>query len=159
MFCLQANPNSEEIWLAAIKLESENNEFERARRLLAKARSSAPTARVYMKSAKLEWCLGKCVVRQTGMMLSRARWVSSYGNWQPTFWLALSCFNFSAHALWSFGLHLDISDCPLTFWNELWGFGSRFEVLDRALIFRQNKKNHWKFQTFPSSKLFVHDGL
>ncbi|PIO30272.1 hypothetical protein AB205_0028180, partial [Aquarana catesbeiana] len=40
----QANPNSEEIWLAAVKLESENNEYERARRLLAKARSSAPTA-------------------------------------------------------------------------------------------------------------------
>lgn len=45
-FVLQANPNSEEIWLAAVKLESENNEYERARRLLAKARSSAPTARV-----------------------------------------------------------------------------------------------------------------
>lgn len=44
--CPQANPNSEEIWLAAVKLESENNEYERARRLLAKARSSAPTARV-----------------------------------------------------------------------------------------------------------------
>lgn len=29
-----------------MKLESENNEYERARRLLAKARSSAPTARV-----------------------------------------------------------------------------------------------------------------
>ena len=42
----QANPNSEEIWLAAIKLESENNEYERARRLLARARASAPTARV-----------------------------------------------------------------------------------------------------------------
>ena len=42
----QANPNSEEIWLAAVKLESENNEFERARRLLQKARNSAPTARV-----------------------------------------------------------------------------------------------------------------
>jgi tetratricopeptide (TPR) repeat protein len=53
----QANPNSEEIWLAAVKLESENNEFERARRLLQKARSSAPTARVMMKSVKLEWCL------------------------------------------------------------------------------------------------------
>ncbi|XP_070209587.1 pre-mRNA-processing factor 6-like [Littorina saxatilis] len=55
----QANPNSEEIWLAAVKLESENNEFERARRLLSKARSSAPTARVFMKSVKLEWCLGE----------------------------------------------------------------------------------------------------
>ena len=42
----QANPNSEGIWLAAIKLESENNEFERARRLLARACSNAPTARV-----------------------------------------------------------------------------------------------------------------
>ena len=42
----QANPNSEEIWLAAVKLESENNEDERARRLLARARNSAPTARV-----------------------------------------------------------------------------------------------------------------
>ena len=41
-----ANPNSEEIWLAAVKLESENNEYERARRLLARARASAPTARV-----------------------------------------------------------------------------------------------------------------
>ncbi|WAR16458.1 PRP6-like protein [Mya arenaria] len=55
----QANPNSEEIWLAAVKLESENNEFERARRLLQKARASAPTARVFMKSVKLEWCMGE----------------------------------------------------------------------------------------------------
>lgn len=36
----QANPNSEEIWLAAVKLESENKEYERARRLLAKARGT-----------------------------------------------------------------------------------------------------------------------
>jgi pre-mRNA-processing factor 6 len=41
----QANPNSEEIWLAAVKLESENNEYERSRKLLAKARASAPTPR------------------------------------------------------------------------------------------------------------------
>ncbi|XP_068081412.1 pre-mRNA-processing factor 6 [Anabrus simplex] len=53
----QANPNSEEIWLAAVKLESENSEYERARRLLAKARASAPTPRVMMKSSKLEWAL------------------------------------------------------------------------------------------------------
>uniref|UniRef100_A0A182NGV7 Pre-mRNA-processing factor 6 n=1 Tax=Anopheles dirus TaxID=7168 RepID=A0A182NGV7_9DIPT len=53
----QANPNSEDIWLAAVKLESENAEYERARRLLAKARASAPTPRVMMKSAKLEWAL------------------------------------------------------------------------------------------------------
>ena len=41
-----------------MKLESENSEYERARKLLAKARSSAPTPRVLMKSAKLEWHLG-----------------------------------------------------------------------------------------------------
>lgn len=50
----QANPNSEEIWLAAVKLESENNEDERARQLLARARSNASTARV---SAWLWGCL------------------------------------------------------------------------------------------------------
>lgn len=56
----KANPNSEEIWLAAVKLESENNEYERARKLLTRARDKergAPTARVFMKSAKLEWGL------------------------------------------------------------------------------------------------------
>jgi pre-mRNA-processing factor 6 len=54
----RANPNSEDIWLAAVKLESENAEYERARKLLNKARGSAPTKRVLMKSAKLEWALG-----------------------------------------------------------------------------------------------------
>lgn len=43
--------------MAAVKLESENAEYERARKLLAKARGSAPTPRVMMKSAKLEWAL------------------------------------------------------------------------------------------------------
>lgn len=52
------NPDSEQIWLAAVKLESENGEHGRARNLLAKARNKAPSARVCMKSAKLEWCLG-----------------------------------------------------------------------------------------------------
>jgi len=57
----QANPNSEEIWLAAVKLESENNEDERARVILQNARASAPTARVFMKSVRLEWVLGNLV--------------------------------------------------------------------------------------------------
>lgn len=55
----KANPNSEEIWLAAVKLESENSEYDRARKLLHKARINAPTARVFMKSVRLEWCLGQ----------------------------------------------------------------------------------------------------
>jgi len=48
----QANPNSEDIWLAAVKLESENNEHDRARKLLAKARANACTARVMMKVSR-----------------------------------------------------------------------------------------------------------
>jgi pre-mRNA-processing factor 6 len=35
---IKANPNSEEIWLAAVKLESENNEYKKAISLLKKAR-------------------------------------------------------------------------------------------------------------------------
>merc|ERR1712136_223908 len=61
----QANPNSEEIWLAAVKLESENNEFTRARVILQNARASAPTARVFMKSVRLEWVLGNLVKANT----------------------------------------------------------------------------------------------
>ena len=51
----QANPNSEEIWLAAVKLESENNEFERARRLLQKARASAQQLGEYTKIVNFGW--------------------------------------------------------------------------------------------------------
>ena len=56
---LGSNPNSEEIWLAAVKLESENQEYERARKILAKACTNASSARVFMKSAKLEWQLNE----------------------------------------------------------------------------------------------------
>ena len=55
----KANPNSEKIWLAAVKLESENGHFSRARTLLKNARASSKTARVLMKSIKLEWALGE----------------------------------------------------------------------------------------------------
>jgi pre-mRNA-processing factor 6 len=50
----QANPESEAILLAAAKVEIEVGEYARARSLFAKARSSTPSARVYMKSAILE---------------------------------------------------------------------------------------------------------
>lgn len=43
--------------MAAVKLESENGEYQRARLLLEKAWASAGTARVMMKSVKLEWVL------------------------------------------------------------------------------------------------------
>jgi Tetratricopeptide repeat len=56
----RANADSEEIWLAAFKLEFENNEADRARLLLAKARQSPATStqRVWMKSAIVERELG-----------------------------------------------------------------------------------------------------
>jgi pre-mRNA-processing factor 6 len=55
-----ANPDSEEIWLAAFKLEFENDEVLRAAILLEKARSGngAQYARVWMKSAIVERELG-----------------------------------------------------------------------------------------------------
>jgi pre-mRNA-processing factor 6 len=51
--------NSESIWLAAVKLESENGEYERARILLAKARDNVGTERVWLKSAVLDRQLGR----------------------------------------------------------------------------------------------------
>jgi len=50
----KANPESKLVWLAAVKLEWETGEIERARVLLMRARERAPTARIYMKSALLE---------------------------------------------------------------------------------------------------------
>lgn len=49
---------SEQIWLAAIKLEWESNEVLRARMLLSKAREHAPTERIYLKAALLEYETG-----------------------------------------------------------------------------------------------------
>lgn len=51
-------PGNEQIWLAAVKLEKENGEFELARGVLQRARTNAGTDRVWMKSALLERDLG-----------------------------------------------------------------------------------------------------
>ena len=40
------NPESEQIWLAAVKLEAENGELEVAKKLLVRARTVADTQRV-----------------------------------------------------------------------------------------------------------------
>ncbi|ODQ63960.1 putative mRNA splicing factor [Nadsonia fulvescens var. elongata DSM 6958] len=50
----ESNPNNEEIWLAAVKLEHENKEFDMARKLLKRARVEAGTARIWSKSVVLE---------------------------------------------------------------------------------------------------------
>jgi len=49
-----ANPESEQIWLAAVKLEAENGELKVARELLIRARTVADTQRIWMKSAVFE---------------------------------------------------------------------------------------------------------
>ncbi|GFH06286.1 TPR_REGION domain-containing protein [Haematococcus lacustris] len=56
----EANPDSEEIWLAAVKLEFENDEVPRAKLLLSRARmgNAGSYARVWMKSAIVERQLG-----------------------------------------------------------------------------------------------------
>ena len=51
---LKENPGCESIWLAAIKIEQETNNFDKARNLLSEARKECGTANVWMKSAKLE---------------------------------------------------------------------------------------------------------
>ena len=48
------NPNNEDIWLAAVKLEADSAHPEEARKLLQTAREEAGTARVWMKSAAFE---------------------------------------------------------------------------------------------------------
>lgn len=55
---LDANPDSEKIIFAAVELECENSNHKEARRILADACMSAKTARLVLKSAKLEWSLG-----------------------------------------------------------------------------------------------------
>lgn len=52
------NPNSEDVWLAAVKLETENGESEKARQYLSRARREAGTERIYVRSVVFE--------RQTG---------------------------------------------------------------------------------------------
>lgn len=48
------NLNDEDIWLAAVDIEAENDEHEKARILLSQARSGAGTERVWIKSVVLE---------------------------------------------------------------------------------------------------------
>ena len=53
-----ANPDSEDIQLAAFKLEFSSGEFERSRILLRRAREGAGSERVWHKAAQVERQLG-----------------------------------------------------------------------------------------------------
>lgn len=50
----QISPHSEQIWLAAAKIEQEDGKFQDATALLKLAREKAPSGRVWMKSALLQ---------------------------------------------------------------------------------------------------------
>ncbi|KAK0662528.1 putative pre-mRNA-splicing factor PRP [Cercophora samala] len=52
------NPDNEDIWLAAVKLEADNGYIDQARNLLKTARQNAPTDRVWMRSVAFERQLG-----------------------------------------------------------------------------------------------------
>ena len=52
------NPNNEDIWLAAVKLEADNGQTAQARELLQTARAEAGTDRVWIKSVAFERQLG-----------------------------------------------------------------------------------------------------
>uniref|UniRef100_A0A6B2KXN3 PRP1 splicing factor N-terminal domain-containing protein n=1 Tax=Arcella intermedia TaxID=1963864 RepID=A0A6B2KXN3_9EUKA len=79
---LQGN---EKVWLAAVKLEKENNEFERAREVLERARSSAGTARIWMKSALLERELKNTAKEESLLLTSLAKFPDF-----PKFYLMLA---------------------------------------------------------------------
>lgn len=57
-FANKSNSNSENIWLAAVKLEIDHLEFDKAKSLFQMARTCAPTKKIIMKNVKLEWALG-----------------------------------------------------------------------------------------------------
>eukprot|EP00954_Amorphochlora_amoebiformis_P023584 1360996-Amorphochlora_amoeboformis.AAC.1 len=71
-----ANTDSEDVWVAAVKLEVETKEFARARGLLAKARERAGTERIWMKSAILERRLGKLQECENLLQSGTARYPS-----------------------------------------------------------------------------------
>lgn len=126
----QANPNSEEIWLAAVKLESENAEYQSARKLLEKARSSAPTPRVVMKAAKLEWQLGDLA---KAMELLETEGVTRYDDY-PKLWMMLGQIyeqedrKEDARNIYRRALKSNPESIPL------WLLWSRLEESDDALI-------------------------
>jgi pre-mRNA-processing factor 6 len=84
----EENPDNEEIWLTAVKLEQDNELYQRARTLLEKARSSAGTARVWMKSALLERELGNDS-EELNLLQNALKRYPDY----PKLWLMLAQFH------------------------------------------------------------------
>eukprot|EP01132_Coremiostelium_polycephalum_P009987 gene9987-12241_t len=77
----ESNPGSEDIWLAAVKIESEMNEIKVARGLLQRARETAPTERIWMKSAMLEREYGESAAEQTLLEQGITKFPQSHKLW------------------------------------------------------------------------------
>lgn len=58
-----SNPESEQIWLAAVKLDAENGDLVVARELLIRARTVAGTERVRILEITLQFSFDTCVCR------------------------------------------------------------------------------------------------
>ncbi|PVU99672.1 hypothetical protein BB560_005464 [Smittium megazygosporum] len=121
------NPNSESIWLAAVKLESSNREFDRARKLLERARddkSGAGTARVWLKSIVLERQLSN-----SGEALVLAKSATEHFPKSPKLWMIrgqiesddMNLFN-DARITFSQGLKHNPNSIPL------WLLASKLEM-------------------------------
>jgi pre-mRNA-processing factor 6 len=80
-----ANPGSEQVWLAAVKIEWESDEPARARALLERARTQAPTARVWMKSALLERESGALAAEESLLIEGTSRYPGA-----PKLWMMLA---------------------------------------------------------------------
>ncbi|KAL3621600.1 Protein STABILIZED1 [Castilleja foliolosa] len=76
-----ALPDSEEIWLAMFKLEFENNEHERGKRILEKARERGGMEKIWMKSAIVERELGNTVEERSFLDEGLKRFPSFYKLW------------------------------------------------------------------------------
>jgi pre-mRNA-processing factor 6 len=74
-----------QIWLAAVKIEWESDEHPRARALLERARTQAPTARVWMKSALLERETGSLAEEEALLIEGTMRYAGA-----PKLWIMLA---------------------------------------------------------------------
>ena len=76
-----ANPNSEELLLAGAKIEQEEGEYDRARMLLARARISSPSPRVWTKSATIERLDGQLCDALILLKEGREKYATAYKLW------------------------------------------------------------------------------
>ncbi|KAF9486850.1 TPR-like protein [Pleurotus eryngii] len=124
-----ANPESEQIWLAAVKLEAENSEPGAARELLTRARSVADTERIWMKSAAFERQQGQLDLALETLKTPLAKFPKFAKFYMIQGQIHESCGNIpQARASYAAGLKV----CPKVI--PLWILASRLEEKDGKSI-------------------------